>query len=115
MRYTRSSGVSLSLTLGGLWLIALGIVAAATSGVEGLLLWTVPAGVTWVLLVRDADAHPPRKPHGGVWCFFSLFGPFSLVLLLLLTRRTPAPDVQPSLALRPTRSEERRVGKECRL
>jgi hypothetical protein len=97
MRYTLSSGVSLRLALGGLWLMALAISTDTISGAGGVFLWTVPAGLTWTVLVLNAAAHPPRKPHGGVWFFLSLFGPFSLLLLLL--RRTSAPDVQTSLAL----------------
>ena len=64
MRYMLSSGVVMRLILGGLWLIVFGGVIDDFSGAGTALVWTVPAGVTWFLLVKHAAAHPARKPFG---------------------------------------------------
>jgi len=90
MRYSLSRGVVIRLGAGGLWLLVLGWSVAEAWGAAAAALWTLPAAVTWYVLVTNAAAQPPRKPHGGVWWTFSLLGPLTLVLLALARRGTPA-------------------------
>src|SRR6478672_8959148 len=95
MRYTHSSGVASRLVAGGLWLLLLGAAVDGESGIGMAALWTLPAAVTWYVLVTNAAAHPPRKPHGGVWWLLSLGGPLSLVLLAFVARGDAEPAPAP--------------------
>jgi hypothetical protein len=104
MRYMLSSGVVTRLFLGGLWLIVFGGVIDDFSGAGTALVWTIPAGVTWFLLVKHAAAHPARQAYGLAWWTLSLTGPLSLVLVLLLLRRDPVADAQPTVE-RPTEAD----------
>jgi uncharacterized membrane protein len=87
-----SSGVVMRLILGGFWLLVFGGAIQELSSPETALVWTVPAGVTWFFLVRNAALHPQRKAYGFAWWTLSLTGPLSLVLLLLRRDRAPRPQ-----------------------
>jgi uncharacterized membrane protein len=87
---------------GSLWLLVLGAAVDGESGIGMAALWTLPAAVTWYVLVTNAAAHPPRKPHGGVWWLLSLGGPLSLVLLAFVARG----DAEPAPAPRQARAPE---------
>src|SRR5436190_2352747 len=94
MLYTDRNRLVMRLTLGGLWLIVFGAALDVTSGSGRALLWTLPAGLTWALLLAHETGHPSRKANGFGWWLMSLTGPLSLLLLLL--RGDPVERPQPS-------------------
>ena len=84
------AGTTSRLTAGALWLLVLGAVAYAAGGAAAAFWWVVPAALVWVISVRRAAAGVQRRPHGGLWFLASLFGPLSLLLLLVIFRKGPA-------------------------
>jgi len=82
------------LLLAGLWLIVLGQAANIAGGGTGVFWWVVPAGVVWMIaVIRTAGTD--RRPHGGLWWLASLFGPLSLLLLLVIFRSPAAVPSSP--------------------
>src|SRR6266568_1465190 len=85
------AGVITRLAAGGLWLLVLASIAGELGGGTGAFWWSVPAGIVWVVLVKRTTSKALKRPHGVLWFLASLFGPLSLLLLLVLFR--PAPQV----------------------
>ena len=99
------------LTAGGLWLLVLASIAGELGDATGAFWWSVPAGIVWVVLLKRTTSNALKRPHGALWFLASLFGPLSLLLLLVLFR----PTQQASLSARTTEVADVSTGVACRL
>jgi uncharacterized membrane protein len=91
-----TAGVTIRLAAAALWLIVLAGVSYAVGGGAAAFWWVVPATVVWLISIRRTAAGTQRRPYGGLWFLATLFGPLSLLFLVLIFRGGAAAVTSPS-------------------